>query len=143
MEKIVLACPVLYLNGTVDNELNKNEKVIAIVVEDTLMGLKNQIRSSYNMAERKCEELVFPDGHFGYLALKKDFELWVSHREKINQTVKVLKENGVNADFLLSGTVYWTASGDKFYAYAVNATSGYALMQDKGSSYISRAAIGI
>ena len=45
MEKIVLACPVLYLNGTVDNELNKNEKVIAIVVEDTLMGLKNQIRS--------------------------------------------------------------------------------------------------
>lgn len=41
MEKILLSCPLLYLNGTVTNELLKGEKVIAIVVENTLMSLKN------------------------------------------------------------------------------------------------------
>ena len=108
MEKILLSCPLLYLNGTVTNELLKGEKVIAIVVENTLMSLKNQIRMSYRGAERECENLTFADGHYGYLSLKKEFELWVSHREEINRTVEVLRENGVNADFLLAGTVYWT-----------------------------------
>ena len=105
MEKILLSCPLLYLNGTVTNELLKGEKVIAIVVENTLMSLKNQIRMSYRGAERECENLTFADGHYGYLSLKKEFELWVSHREEINRTVEVLRENGVNADFLLAGTV--------------------------------------
>ena len=135
-------CTLLYLNGTVTNELLKGEKVIAIVVENTLMSLKNQIRMSYRGAERECENLTFADGHYGYLSLKKEFELWVSHREEINRTVEVLRENGVNADFLLAGTVYWTAGGDKFYAPVVNASSGYTLVQDKGSSYVSRAAVG-
>lgn len=142
MEKVMLPCSLLYLNGMVANELLEGEKVIAIVVENTLMGLKNQIRASYRGAERECESLTFADGHFGYLALKKEFELWVAHREEINQTVKILRENGVNADFLLAGTAYWTAGGNKFYAYVVNASSGYVLMQDKGSSYVSRPAIG-
>ena len=142
MEKILLSCPLLYLNGTVTNELLKGEKVIAIVVENTLMSLKNQIRMSYRGAERECENLTFADGHYGYLSLKKEFELWVSHREEITRTVEVLRENGVNADFLLAGTVYWTAGGDKFYAPVVNASSGYTLVQDKGSSYVSRAAVG-
>ena len=90
MEKILLSCPLLYLNGTVTNELLKGEKVIAIVVENTLMSLKNQIRMSYRGAERECENLTFADGHYGYLSLKKEFELWVSHREEINRTVEVL-----------------------------------------------------
>ena len=34
------------------------------------------------------------------------------------------------------------AGGDKFYAPVVNASSGYTLVQDKGSSYVSRAAVG-
>ena len=76
MEKILLSCPLLYLNGTVTNELLKGEKVIAIVVENTLMSLKNQIRMSYRGAERECENLTFADGHYGYLSLKKEFELW-------------------------------------------------------------------
>lgn len=71
MEKILLSCPLLYLNGTVTNELLKGEKVIAIVVENTLMSLKNQIRMSYRGAERECENLTFADGHYGYLSLKK------------------------------------------------------------------------
>ena len=94
MEKILLSCPLLYLNGTVTNELLKGEKVIAIVVENTLMSLKNQIRMSYRGAERECENLTFADGHYGYLSLKKEFELWVSHREELNRTVEVLRENG-------------------------------------------------
>ena len=142
MEKILLSCPLLYLNGTVTNELLKGEKVIAVVVENTLMSLKNQIRMTYSGAERECENLTFADGHCGYLSLKKEFELWVSHREEINQPVQVLRENGINADFLPAGTVYWTAGGDKFYAPAVNASSGHTLKQDKGSYYVSRAAIG-
>lgn len=60
MEKILLSCPLLYLNGTVTNELLKGEKVIAIVVENTLMSLKNQIRMSYRGAERECENLTLP-----------------------------------------------------------------------------------
>ncbi len=142
MEKILLPCPLLYLNGMVTNELLKGEKIIAIVIKNTLMSLKNQIRMSYHGAERECENLSFADGYYGYLSLKKDFKLWVSHREEINQTVTVLRQNGINADFLLAGTTYWTAGGDKFYAPVVNASSGYTLMQDKGSYHISRATIG-
>lgn len=50
MEKILLSCPLLYLNGTVTNELLKGEKVIAIVVENTLMSLK--IKFACRIAEQ-------------------------------------------------------------------------------------------
>ena len=43
---------------------------------------------TYSGAERECEKSDFADGHCGYLSLKKEFELWVSHREEINQTVQ-------------------------------------------------------
>ena len=87
--------------------------------------------------------MKFADGHFGYLALKDEFDLWVAHKTEINGTIRVLRENGVNADYLLDGTVYWVAGGDKFFGYVVNASSGCHLMQAKGTLYVSRAAITI
>ena len=138
-----LLCKVLYLDGTVTNELLAGKKVIAIVVGDTLISLKNQIRTNYQGAERQCERLKFADGHFGYLALKDEFDLWVAHKTEINGTIRVLRENGVNADYLLDGTVYWVAGGDKFFGYVVNASSGCHLMQAQGTLYVSRAAITI
>lgn len=138
-----LLCEVLYLDGTVANELLPGKKVIAIVVGDTLISLKNQIQTNYQEAERQCERLKFADGHFGYLALKSEFELWVAHKKEINATIRVLRENGINADYLLDGTAYWVAGGDKFFGYVVNASSGCHLMQSKGALYISRAAITI
>lgn len=137
----ILECSVLYWNGEISNKLVKGKRIIAIVVENTKMALKNNIRSSHRDALLHSEMIKFSNGYYGYLALKPDVEIWVKNRTEINLTIAKLQTIGVNVDLFPSGEALWTAGSGQFHGQIVNSSSGCSLTQELNACYLSRAAI--
>lgn len=104
-----LTLEVLYSDGTVSNEYDGSKKVIAVVSGRTNVGLKNTIKTGWNIVYDSCERMSGKE-YDAFLAPIAYLEFWYQDIDNINATIRELKELGVNADEIHTVETYWSSS---------------------------------
>ena len=150
MAKVKLPLSVLYSDGTVSVEYDKNKKIVAVVVGNTFIALRDSHKDNdqeifgadWQTIKDFCEG-VKEDGYCSYMPPYDEVLLWRDSVVDINLTIGILQQQGVNADMLFEKNIYWTSTSHHPFARAVNFYSGNIEFRRREEICFGRAAIRV
>lgn len=131
---------VLFSDGTTAKQLEDNKKVIAVKIDDkNFIGLRNKsVKDSLDGSQRSCDRDASRNKEGVVLAppALKTVKAWMEKRSEINQTMKMLKEQGVETD-KLEGEIMTSTRSGKFNNYSFNVASGEERLVSSNSTVMT------